>query len=211
MGERPNTRVLSLLATVSGESISKSLHKILPSLLLCLYHKLDRTNAQEYADELSNCEQVLVSVTDELGFRILMDELLGVIGKQTSQAVASNVYTSLAQKGGDAQQELVMRTAGLMMLTAVCANTQANWQSYLSQLLRGLLALLSCSDTFLLQALWDALAAIVKRMNSQHMLDHVSSLRQAMRFALLQHKTIEPLPGLSLTRVSFAPLHVLLV
>ena len=227
MGDSPNTKVLSLLSTVSGESISKSLNKILPSLIISLYSKIDPTNPAVYADELENCKQVLLSVTDEGGFRLLIDELLGVMSKQTALGVPTHVFATIAntttyEKGGTSDKagtsdkgaasdkggtlslqarEYRLRAAGVMLVTQVCASTGANWQTYLTQILKGLITLFAVADPFLLEQVWLSLDTIIKKMDSPLMIEHVSSLRQALRFALLNHKSLDPLPGLSLNKV----------
>lgn len=207
ISETPNIRVLALLSSVSGETIGKGLSKILPSLLLFFYNHINLENPAKNEEHQKNCQQVLLAVTDEAGVRYLLEELLGTASKQTSLAVASHVYASIgvqppstnASPTAVQERELRMRCTALILLSAVLASQSTlTVAPSTSQLLRGLVALLAQRNTRILELTWDAIGALVKRMDTTLMQEHISSLRQALRFALLEHKSLEPLPGFTL-------------
>ena len=68
-----NTKALSILASVAGESLNKHLAKILPALLTCLAES--HGTAEETA-ELGYARAVVLSVQDETGVSYVMDILL---------------------------------------------------------------------------------------------------------------------------------------
>ena len=127
--------------------------------------------------------------------------------EETALAVASHVYSSIGvhpppssgSSGAVRERELRMRCTALLLLSAVLSShASLSVAPSTAQLLRGLVGLLAQRDTRLLELTWEAIGALVKRMDTTLMQEHISSLRQVLRFALLEHKSLEPLPGFTL-------------
>ncbi|KAJ8263285.1 hypothetical protein COCON_G00157420 [Conger conger] len=68
-----NTRVLAFLSAVAGDALTRHLGVILPALLSSLKDKLGTEEGQQ---ELCSCQTVILSVDDEVGQRIIMEDLL---------------------------------------------------------------------------------------------------------------------------------------
>ena len=132
-----NTKALSILASVAGEALTKYLHKILPALLTAL------SNAQGSVDEvqeLEYCQAVILSIIDEAGVRIVMDQLMD------------------ATKSEDVSK----RRGAATLLCVFCKDTRADYSQYVPQLLRGLIHLFTDDDKDVLQMSWEALTAVSK-------------------------------------------------
>ncbi|KAK7933147.1 hypothetical protein WMY93_004043 [Mugilogobius chulae] len=68
-----NTRVLAFLSAVAGDALTRHLGVILPALLSSLKQKL---GTEEEAQELLSAQTVILSVEDEVGQRIIIEDLL---------------------------------------------------------------------------------------------------------------------------------------
>lgn len=90
--------------------------------------------------ELSYCQTVVLSVTDDVGVRTIMDDLL------------SSCHNP----------EPSIRCAAVTILKAFCEQTKVDYTDYVPQLFRGLIHLLTDSDEKVLHASWDCLNAITK-------------------------------------------------
>ncbi|KAL3209990.1 hypothetical protein MRX96_037535 [Rhipicephalus microplus] len=93
-----NTKALSHLSAVAGESLSRHLPKILPALLTAFSASLDTPKQQE---ELEHCQAVVLSVVDEAGVQTVVEQLLAG-ARQPGQ-----------------------RRAAVALLCAFCAHTRA--------------------------------------------------------------------------------------
>ncbi|XP_014232646.1 eIF-2-alpha kinase activator GCN1 [Trichogramma pretiosum] len=170
-----NTKALSILASVAGDSLTKYLHKILPALLTAL------SSAQGTPDEMQEleyCQAVILSITDDSGVRTVMDQLM--------EATRS--------------EELARRKSAATLLCAFCRETRADYNHYVPQLLRGLIHLFTDQDKDVLQMSWEALTAVTKTLNSDQQIYHVGDIRQAVRFAVSDLKGQELLPGFCLPK-----------
>lgn len=170
-----NTKALSILASVAGESLTKYLPKILPALLSAL--TLAQGQPNETA-ELEYCQAVILSVSDEVGVRTIMDTLM-----ESTRSTQTEV-----------------RRAAATLMCAFCSHSPGDYSQYIPQLLRGLLRLLADSDKEVLQRSWDALNAVTKTLDSGQQIAHVSDVRQAVRFATSDLKNGEELPGFCLPK-----------
>ncbi|CAG5130066.1 unnamed protein product, partial [Candidula unifasciata] len=175
-----NTKALSLLSSVAGEALTKHLGKILPALMSSLS---ERIGTPEEDQELDYCKSVVLSVEDELGVRTVMEDLLSVITHNTDAPVC---------------------TAAVLILNTFCAHTEADVSEYLPQLFRGLIGLLARNDEKLLLAAWNCLDAITKKIDVANTEEHIVSVRQALKFTLLDFKGKE-LPGFSIPKKGIAP------
>ncbi|XP_066998088.2 stalled ribosome sensor GCN1 [Anabrus simplex] len=170
-----NTKALSILASVAGESLTKYLHKILPALLAAL--SAAQGTPQE-AQELEYCQAVVLSVSDEVGIRTIMDQLM--------ESTRSD--------------SVEVRRASVTLLCAFCRHTHADYSQYVPQLLRGLIHLFTDSNKEVLQMAWEALSAVTKTLDPTQQSTHVGDIRQAVRFAVSDLKGQELLPGFCLPK-----------
>ncbi|XP_053693190.1 eIF-2-alpha kinase activator GCN1 [Sabethes cyaneus] len=169
-----NTKALSILASVAGEALTKYLPKILPALLSAL---AGAQGTPEEAQELEYCQAVILSVSDEVGIRTIMDTVM-------ESTKSENPET---------------RKAAATLLCAFCTHSPGDYSQYVPQLLRGLLRLLADSDRDILQRAWDALNAVTKTLDSAEQIAHVTDVRQAVKFASSDLKGTE-LPGFCLPK-----------
>ncbi|XP_014216178.1 eIF-2-alpha kinase activator GCN1 [Copidosoma floridanum] len=170
-----NTKALSILASVAGEALTRFLHKILPALLTAL------STAQGTPDEMQEleyCQAVVLSITDEVGVRTVMDQLM--------EATRS--------------EDPSRRRSAATLLCAFCRDTRADYSQYVPQLLRGLIHLFTDDDKDVLQMSWEALTAVTKTLNSDQQIAHVQDIRQAVRFAASDLKGQELLSGFCLQK-----------
>ncbi|XP_033358048.1 eIF-2-alpha kinase activator GCN1 [Bombus vosnesenskii] len=170
-----NTKALSILASVAGEALTRFLHKILPALLTALSSAQGTPNEVQ---ELEYCQAVILSVTDEVGIRTVMDQLME------------------ATRANDPSR----RRSAATLLCAFCRDTRADYSQYVPQLLRGLIHLFTDSDKDVLQMSWEALTAVTKTLASDQQIAHVQDIRQAVRFAVSDLKGQELLPGFCLPK-----------
>lgn len=169
-----NTKALSILASVAGEALTKYLPKILPALLSAL---AAAQGTPEEAQELEYCQAVILSVSDEVGIRTIMDTVMESTKSTTPET----------------------RKAAATLLCAFCTHSPGDYSQYVPQLLRGLLRLLADSDRDVLQRSWDALNAVTKTLDSAQQIAHVTDVRQAVKFASSDLKGAE-LPGFCLPK-----------
>uniref|UniRef100_A0A8W8K250 TOG domain-containing protein n=2 Tax=Magallana gigas TaxID=29159 RepID=A0A8W8K250_MAGGI len=174
-----NTRALSFLSSVAGDALTKHLSKILPALLSALSCKMD---TPEEAQEIEYCRTVVLSVTDDVGVRTVMQELLSASQSPT----ASECWSAVA------------------ILHTFCEKTSADYADYLPQLFRGLIGLFTNSSEKVLHAAWDCLNAVTKKIDVTEMFQHIADVRQAVRYAMSDYKGKE-LPGFSLPKKGIAP------
>ncbi|RWS30291.1 Translational activator GCN1-like protein [Leptotrombidium deliense] len=153
-----NTRALSLLSTVAGESLSKHLSKILPALLLALSNALDKPNEKQ---ELEYCQSVILSVSDDQGARAIVDHLL---------EAARNEST-------------IVRRSAVLLLYSYCCQTKASLSPHVPQLIRGLILLFTDTNEQVLHLSWEALNSVTKSLDSKEQIEYVNDVRNAVRFA----------------------------
>ncbi|XP_077511063.1 lethal (3) 80Fj [Amblyomma americanum] len=163
-----NTKALSHLSAVAGESLSRHLPKILPALLTAFSASLDTPKQQE---ELEHCQAVVLSVADEAGVQTVVEQLLAG-ARQPNQ-----------------------RRAAVALLCAFCAHARAPLTPHVPQLLRELLRLFTDTDRHVLQLAGEALAAVTKTLDTNQQIEYVTDVRQAIRFAASDLKGQEYLPG----------------
>lgn len=175
---KTNTKALSILASVAGEALSKYLPRILPGLMSALSEAKGTPNEPL---ELEYCQAVVLSVTDEAGVRTLMDLLM--------EATRSD--------------KVEVRRSAATLLCAFCSHTRADYSQYVPQLLRGLIHLFTDQDKEVLQMSWEALNAVSKTLDPPQQLEHVSDIRQAVRFTISDLKGQQLLPGFCLPKGKF--------
>jgi len=170
-----NTKALSMLACVAGESLTKYLPKILPALLSALT-EVKGTPQQEQQQEY--CQAVILSVHDDVGIRTIMDQLME----------------------GTRSDNINARKSATTLLCGFCANTKADYSQYVPQLLRGLIHLFTDEDNEVLTMSWEALSAVTKTLDANSLSSYVGDVRQAVRFAVSDLKKSELLPGFCLPK-----------
>ncbi|XP_016426339.1 eIF-2-alpha kinase activator GCN1-like [Sinocyclocheilus rhinocerous] len=132
-----NTRVLAFLSAVAGDALTRHLGVILPALLSSLKDKL---GSEECLQELSNCQTVVLSVEDEVGQRIIIEDLLE------------------ATRGADAG----LRQASVTILNGYFSRTRLDYSAHTRRLLSGLMRLMNDPNPEVLNQSWDTINSITK-------------------------------------------------
>ncbi|KAJ4944183.1 hypothetical protein JOQ06_012728, partial [Pogonophryne albipinna] len=151
-----NTRVLAFLSAVAGDALTRHLGVILPALLSSLKGKL---GTDEEAQELCNCQTVILSVEDDLGQRIIIDDLLE------------------ATRGPDAG----IRLAAVTVLNAYFARTRLDYSAHTRSLLSGLIRLLNDSNPDVLLQSWDTINSITKKLDASSQLAMIDDLHRDIK------------------------------
>uniref|UniRef100_A0A8B9GNB1 GCN1 activator of EIF2AK4 n=1 Tax=Astyanax mexicanus TaxID=7994 RepID=A0A8B9GNB1_ASTMX len=138
-----NTRVLAFLSSVTGDALTRHLGVILPALLSSLKDKLGTEEGPQVDLELSSCQTVILSVEDEVGQRIIIEDLLE------------------ATRGPDAG----LREASVTILNAYFSRTRLDYSAHTRTLLSGLMRLLNDSNPEVLSQSWDTINSITKVLN----------------------------------------------
>ena len=89
---------------------------------------------------MANCQAVILSVEDDTGHRIIIEDLL--------EATRS--------------PEVGMRQAAAIILNIYCSRSKVDYTSHLRSLVSGLIRLFNDSSPVVLEESWDALNAITK-------------------------------------------------
>ncbi|XP_069022317.1 stalled ribosome sensor GCN1 [Embiotoca jacksoni] len=169
-----NTRVLAFLSAVAGDALTRHLGVILPALLSSLKGKL---GTEDEARELCSCQTVILSVEDEVGQRIIIEDLLE------------------ATRGADSG----LRQAAATMLNAYFARTRLDYSAHTRMLLSGLIRLLNDSNPEVLVQSWDAINAITKKLDASSQLALIDDLHRDIRSAAADVKG-QHLPGFCLPK-----------
>uniref|UniRef100_A0A668A0L7 GCN1 activator of EIF2AK4 n=1 Tax=Myripristis murdjan TaxID=586833 RepID=A0A668A0L7_9TELE len=169
-----NTRVLAFLSAVAGDALTRHLGVILPALLSSLKEKLD---TEDGAQELCSCQTVILSVEDEVGQRIIIEDLLE------------------ATRGTDPG----LRQAAVTMLNAYFARTRLDYSAHTRTLLSGLIRLLNDPNTEVLVQSWDTINSITKKLDASSQLALIDDLHRDIRSAAADVKG-QHLPGFCLPK-----------
>uniref|UniRef100_A0A671S6E1 EIF-2-alpha kinase activator GCN1-like n=1 Tax=Sinocyclocheilus anshuiensis TaxID=1608454 RepID=A0A671S6E1_9TELE len=136
-----NTRVLAFLSAVAGDALTRHLGVILPALLSSLKNKLG-------SEECLNCQTVVLSVEDEVGQRIIIEDLLE------------------ATRGADAG----LRQASVTILHGYFSRTRLDYSAHTRRLLSGLMRLMNDPNPEVLNQSWDTINSITKVSKSSQSL-----------------------------------------
>ncbi|KAL7828514.1 hypothetical protein SRHO_G00321480 [Serrasalmus rhombeus] len=169
-----NTRVLAFLSSVTGDALTRHLGVILPALLSSLKDKL---GTDEGPQELSSCQTVILSVEDEVGQRIIIEDLLE------------------ATRGPDAG----LREASVTILNAYFSRTRLDYSAHTRTLLSGLMRLLNDPNPEVLNQSWDTINSITKKLDAGSQLALIDDLHRDIRSAAAEVKG-EHLPGFCLPK-----------
>ncbi|ERE74489.1 translational activator GCN1-like protein [Cricetulus griseus] len=169
-----NTRVLAFLSSVAGDALTRHLGVILPAVMLALKEKLGSPDEQL---EMANCQAVILSVEDDTGHRIIIEDLL--------EATRS--------------PEVGMRQAAAIILNIYCSRSKADYTPHLRSLVSGLIRLFNDSSPVVLEESWDALNAITKKLDAGNQLALIEELHKEIRFIGNESKG-EHVPGFCLPR-----------
>ncbi|XP_053784029.1 stalled ribosome sensor GCN1 [Desmodus rotundus] len=151
-----NTRVLAFLSSVAGDALTRHLGVILPAVMLALKEKLGTPDEQL---EMANCQAVILSVEDDVGHRIIIEDLLEA--------------TRCPEVG--------MRQAATIILNIYCSRSKADYTSHLRSLVSGLIRLFNDSSPVVLEESWDALNAITKKLDAGNQLALIEELHKEIR------------------------------
>ncbi|KAM9194723.1 stalled ribosome sensor GCN1 [Dugong dugon] len=169
-----NTRVLAFLSSVAGDALTRHLSVILPAVMFALKEKLGTTGEQL---EMANCQAVILSVEDEAGQRIIIEDLLDATRSP----------------------EVGMRQAAAIILNIYCSRTKADYSNHLRSLVSGLIRLFNDSSPVVLEESWDALNAITKKLDAGNQLALIEELHKEIRLAGSESRG-EHVPGFCLPR-----------
>ncbi|XP_026072938.1 eIF-2-alpha kinase activator GCN1-like [Carassius auratus] len=169
-----NTRVLAFLSAVAGDALTKHLGVILPALLSSLKDKL---GSDEGLQELSNCQAVILSVEDEVGQRIIIEDLLE------------------ATRGADAG----LRQASVTILNGYFSRTRLDYSAHTRVLLSGLMRLMNDPNPEVLNQSWDTISSITKKLDAGSQLSLIDDLHRDIRSAAAEVKG-QHLPGFCLPK-----------
>ncbi|XP_067861626.1 stalled ribosome sensor GCN1 [Heptranchias perlo] len=158
-----NTRVLAFLSSVAGDALTRHLNVILPAVMTALKNKMGTSEEQE---ELANCHTVILSVGDEVGQRVILEDLLE------------------ATRNPD----VGMRKAAATIINIYCSKTKADYFAHVRNLMSGLIRLLNDTDETVLNESWDALNAITKKLDAGSQLSLVDDLHRDIRAAAAEAK-----------------------
>lgn len=173
-----NTKALASLTPVSGEALHRHLTRILPALLQAL---ADSHGGAEEQRVQEHAQTVVLSISDDesdLGVSIIMEELLK------------------SCKSG----KLELKRGAITLLHAFCSQTKVDFSQYVPQLIRAFVLLFTEDDPIVLTQAWSALSAVTKTLEPAEQMAHVGDVRQAVRFALMDNKGREELPGFCLSK-----------
>uniref|UniRef100_A0A8C5CDD9 GCN1 activator of EIF2AK4 n=1 Tax=Gadus morhua TaxID=8049 RepID=A0A8C5CDD9_GADMO len=169
-----NTRVLAFLSVVAGDALTRHLGVILPALLSSLKSKLDTEDGEQ---ELQSCQTVILSVEDEVGQRVIIDDLLE------------------ATRGADPG----LRQAAITILNGYFARTRLDYSAHTRNLLSGLIRLLNDSNPEVLLQSWDTLNSITKKLDASSQLALIDDLHRDLRSVSADVKG-QHLPGFCLPK-----------
>nr|XP_043881729.1 eIF-2-alpha kinase activator GCN1 [Solea senegalensis] len=169
-----NTRVLAFLSAVAGDALTRHLGVILPALLSSLTGKL---GTDDEAQELCNCQTVILSVEDEVGQRIIIEDLLEA--------------TRSADPG--------LRQSAITILNAYFARTRLDYSLHTRTLLSGLIRLLNDTKPEILSQSWDTINSITKKLDASSQLALIDDLHRDIRSAAADVKG-QHLPGFCLPK-----------
>ncbi|XP_050973844.1 eIF-2-alpha kinase activator GCN1 [Labeo rohita] len=169
-----NTRVLAFLSAVAGDALTRHLGVILPALLSSLKGKL---GSEECLQELSNCQAVILSVEDEVGQRIIIEDLLE------------------ATRGADAG----LRQASVTILNGYFSRTRLDYSAHTRMLLSGLMRLMNDSNPEVLSQSWDTINSITKKLDAGSQLSLIDDLHRDIRSAAAEVRG-QHLPGFCLPK-----------
>uniref|UniRef100_A0A673GGQ1 TOG domain-containing protein n=1 Tax=Sinocyclocheilus rhinocerous TaxID=307959 RepID=A0A673GGQ1_9TELE len=169
-----NTRVLAFLSAVAGDALTRHLGVILPALLSSLKDKL---GSEDCLQELSNCQTVILSVEDEVGQRIIIEDLLE------------------ATRGADAG----LRQASVTILHGYFSRTRLDYSAHTRRLLSGLMRLMNDPNPEVLNQSWDTINSITKKLDAGSQLSLIDDLHRDIRSAAAEVKG-QHLPGFCLPK-----------
>ncbi|XP_070759930.1 stalled ribosome sensor GCN1 [Enoplosus armatus] len=169
-----NTRVLAFLSAVAGDALTRHLGVILPALLSSLKEKL---GTEDEAQELCSCQTVILSVEDEVGQRIIIEDLLE------------------ATRGADPG----LRQAAVTILNAYFARTRLDYSAHTRTLLSGLIRLLNDSNPDVLSQSWETINSITKKLDASSQLALIDDLHRDIRSAAADVRG-QHLPGFCLPK-----------
>uniref|UniRef100_A0A3Q3E4Z3 GCN1 activator of EIF2AK4 n=1 Tax=Labrus bergylta TaxID=56723 RepID=A0A3Q3E4Z3_9LABR len=169
-----NTRVLAFLSAVAGDALTRHLGVILPAILSSLKEKL---GSEDEAQELCSCQTVILSVEDEVGQRIIIDDLLE------------------AARGPDPG----LRQAAVTILNGYFARTRLDYSAHTRTLLSGLIRLLNDSNPDVLVQSWDTINSITKKLDASSQLALIDDLHRDIRSVAADVKG-QHLPGFCLPK-----------
>ncbi|NXE34968.1 GCN1 kinase, partial [Ptilorrhoa leucosticta] len=187
-----NTRVLAFLSSVAGDALTRHLSVILPAMMSALKEKLGTSEEQlasstAQLSEMANCQSVILSVEDDVGQRIITEDLL--------EATRS--------------PELGMRQAAAVMLNIYCSKTKADYTSHLRSLVSGLIRLFNDTNPVVLNESWDALNSITKKLDAGNQLALIEDLHRDIRIVGNEAKG-ENVPGFCIPKKGVTSILVVL-
>lgn len=173
-----NTKALAILSSVAGEALIKHLEKILPAMFQAI-------NAEGDSSEVAfeGTKTLILSVEDEQGIHVIIDELVAASRNQTPG----------------------IRKVSANLLAMFCKESKGEFSQYVQQLFRSIIQLMNDVDESVYTGGWDALDALVKHLDPSEQLQHLGSLRQAIKF-IKEEVRNDQLPGFCILKKGIVPI-----
>lgn len=176
-----NTRALSIIASVAGESFSKHLHLVIPPLLSSLSESFDNPNFDE---QLEYCQNVIVSIADEDGARAVILTLL--------DASKSN--------------NLNKKRAAIMLLSYYCTQSKPGTTAqFNSTILTNLIDFFASNDECILSKASEAMAAIIKNLDKWQQVDVIPEVYRKL-YSTLNERLPDNYRRMGVFTYSYSPL-----
>ncbi|XP_019853006.1 PREDICTED: eIF-2-alpha kinase activator GCN1 isoform X2 [Amphimedon queenslandica] len=167
-----NMKALSLLSSVAGHSIYKYLNKVIQAIVTALQKK------DQVDDNLPYAVDVVLSITEEPGVSLLIDELL--IGRKSSHG---------------------KRVASLMLLRSFCSETKADLKDHTPQLLIYSIEALADNNDAVCEWAWLTLEAIVTKVIPVKQLpSYISNVQKGLKTcqSIIKDNEVDELNGFKL-------------
>ncbi|OTF74341.1 GCN1-like protein [Euroglyphus maynei] len=176
-----NTRALSIIASVAGESFSKHLHLVIPPLLSSLSESFNNPNFDE---QLEYCQNVIVSISDEDGARTVILTLL--------DASKSN--------------NLNKKRAAIMLLSYYCSQSKPGTTAeFNSTIITNLIDFFASNDECILSKASEAMAAIIKNLDKWQQVEVIPEVYRKL-YSILNERLPENYRRMGALTYSYSPL-----
>jgi len=182
--EPVNTEMLALLSSVAGESLNRYLASILNALINTL-SKCEST--EDYNQVLKDSTMVVLSVEDDHGQQMLMQDLIHNVKSQHDEC----------------------KFAAVQLLDALIENgSVSNLSDYYSVFIHEFIRLLADKQEKIQRSSWQALNQVVKSMESSEMTQFIGSVQNAFNTVKNEKETLKNeghVPGLCLPKLGLTP------
>lgn len=173
-----NTKALAILSSVAGDALVKHLEKILPAMIQAVNNESGDDSKQE---AFEGTKTLILSVDDD-GARTIVEELMSAAKNQNPG----------------------IRKVCANLLAVFCKDTRSDYSQFVQSLFRCIIQLMNDVDENVVPAGWSALDALVKHLDPAEQLQHLPSLRQALKFIKDDIRN-DQLPGFCIPKKGIIP------